>query len=292
MHVLTSSGQSQWVVHLASRHDPCAAPSLPWCNGSSCMPDESRHQRIDALDIAHPPRQLSTPRPRQVRGLRLFTECYSTKPYVVCPRSRKLRFIYGLPVHPKKVCVVPCISSLRPSLAVRSGGLRRPSIRCQPPRAYTQLAHTRVVGVARISQPRPARVAIVGRLACAACLRSVLPTAGTCVALNLFLSTASMIPRVALSIWIDRPDGWHTLRGASEETVPCSNYSQPWVIDSFCAPMCASDCWPNTLAIGTEATQCLDIQCPAHIEVTWTVMHMLSTTGSHTISTNYGSQAR
>lgn len=186
VHVLTSSGQSQWVVHLAPRHDPCAATSLPWCNGSSCMPDESRHQRIDALDIAHPPRQLSTPRPRQVRGLRLSTECYSTKPYVVCPRSRKLRFIYGLPVHSKKVCVVPCISSLRPSLAVRSGGLSRPPIRCQRPRAYTQLAHTRVVGVARISQPRPARVAIVGRLACAACLRSVLPTAGTCVALNLF----------------------------------------------------------------------------------------------------------
>lgn len=127
-----------------------------------------------------------TPRPRQVRGLRLFTECYSTKPYVVCPRSRKQRFIDGLPAHPKKVCVVPCISSLRPSLAVRSGGPSRPSIRCQQPRAYTQLAHTRVVGVARISQPRPARVAIVGRLACAVCLRSVLPTAGTCVALNLF----------------------------------------------------------------------------------------------------------
>lgn len=88
-----------------------------------------------------------------------------------------------------------------------------------------------------------------------------------------FLSTASMTPRVASSIWIDRPDGWHTRRGASEETVPCSNYSQPWVIDSLCAPMCASDCWPNTLAIETEATQCLDIQCPAHIEVTWTDSH-------------------
>lgn len=47
--VLTSSGQSQWVLHLASRHHPCAATSLPWCNGSSCVPDESRHQRINAL---------------------------------------------------------------------------------------------------------------------------------------------------------------------------------------------------------------------------------------------------
>lgn len=107
-----------------------------------------------------------------------------------------------------------------------------------------------------------------------------------------FLSTASMIQRVASSIWIDRPDGWQTRSGASEETVPCSNYFQPWVIDSSRAPICASICWPNTLLIETKASQCPDIRGSAHIEVTWTAMHMLPRTGPHTISTNYGSQAR
>lgn len=72
----------------------------------------------------------------------------------VCPRSCKKRFACGHHVQSKKRCVVPCISSLSLPLAPCNGGLRRPFIRCQRLREYTQLAHARVVDMARVSQPR------------------------------------------------------------------------------------------------------------------------------------------
>lgn len=128
---------------------------------------------------------------------------------------------------PKKRCVVPCISSLSPPLAPCSGGLCRPSIRCQQLRAHAQMAHTRVVDGPDF--PTEARTACDCGPARLCCLPSISRASGRHLRCTQpFLSTASMTLRVASSIWIDRPR-WLDRHGVAQARAlwPCSTSSQP-----------------------------------------------------------------
>lgn len=125
---------------------------------------------------------LATVDLHRVRGLLTpCTEYYALSPMFVCPL-----LLYrvssatstSIPIHSSKDVSSLALAPLVPPLARCRGGLRTPPIRCQRLREYTQAAHARVepTAMARVSQPRRTPVALVGRLACAACLRSVLPT--------------------------------------------------------------------------------------------------------------------